>query len=848
MHHQNNCVGALIMRPRQIDITKPLPVVWLETDEVSQQAQALEGLYKSLTVSKRSTEQVKQKNAELVQSQTRIPLKVCMGEVPIPACRIVDLGKEPDPPFERGPSYIHYAEAAYDFDVTEYELDDEDMDFVEEWNERCADGTQMAESDLEVMLNTFDNQAFLLRDKKAVGKLEDKLNVEAMPGVSSNGEEGSGLVVLTEEAMEKLQEFARAEGVDEGLLEYLSMPVEEEAACAICKQAQRVKRKDAGQEGDSTLGASEQEAGSSTAEENEMPSTVRTRQQPGRQYLSDSGDGLAGSLAYRNPERLLRCNKCNKYAHIRCYLPTWIPASDDDPWLCDYCDDVSSDLSASKSTRCELCHFDEGLLKRVYNSSHKRAHVTCGLFIPETSVGPQGIAGIEDVHPGRWGMVCKICREPGACVQCKARYCRAAYHPMCAHDEDLFMNCRSGTVYCPKHSAEKRARDEAGVRVNGTFTNSKRKKVDMELLVITPMVKEHSLEKLAHMPAPALEAAFGYWFRKRQRKGSAIVPRLALMQQEATEREATKRRRGKKVRLEDQEWVDRLVLLRQDLERGRILMDMVRRREMAKREWTAASKEIFELYIAHEEQYWGADSPKKRSRGRPRKDESPLLEPRPDPSFAEGMHHLWEFEPKPLPIEEVEILFPPGRLARPKKAPSTTVCGNGRVRVLERDPDGRFRGSGSSKKSHKKKTPRRPPTGRPVGRPRKYPLPEPIPPPVVSEMETKAVDAAPVVPLRVVSEDVEVDVTNVDSDAENSDVDIDGGIDDDTALPPINGNQLFDRSPQLTHGMHLSNGEVTQSMHSGPGEEEGGDEDYLGKRKSSRLNGVPLPALKKRRG
>lgn len=96
------------MRPRQIDITKPLPVVWLKTDEVSQQAQALEGLYKSLTVSKRSTEQVKQKNAELVQSQTRIPLKVCMGEVPIPACRIVDQGKEPDPPFERGPSYIHF--------------------------------------------------------------------------------------------------------------------------------------------------------------------------------------------------------------------------------------------------------------------------------------------------------------------------------------------------------------------------------------------------------------------------------------------------------------------------------------------------------------------------------------------------------------------------------------------------------------------------------------------------------------------------------------------------------------------------------------------------------------------
>jgi len=840
------------MRPRQIDITKPLPVVWLKTDEVDHQAQALEGLYKSLTVSKRSTEQVKQKNAELVKSQTRMHLKDRIGEVPIPACRIVDQGPEPDPPFDRGQSYIHYLEAPYDFDMPEYELDDDDFEFIESWNESCVQqgrhDDQMSETELEVMINTFDNQAYIHRNKTGIKRLEDKLKAEALPGVSSGGEDGNGLVVLTDEAMEKLQEFARAEGVDEVLLEYLSMPVEEEAVCAVCRQAHRVKKRDpvTGEDIDASPppGGRGEEKGVGDA----SPTPARTRQQQGRHMVLDGMEEYDpnGPLPYRNPDKLLYCSGCGKYAHVRCYLPSWLPLMDDDEWLCDYCDDVSSDLTASKSSKCELCPFDGGLLKRVQGSNKKRAHAICALFLPETSLLPTGVVGIGDVHPGRWDMVCRICHERGACVQCKARYCRAAYHPMCAHDEGLFMNCKTGTVFCPKHSAEKRAREKAGAGAGGGMA-SKRKMVDMQLLVISTTVKEHSLPKLSAMALAAVEEAFGYWFRKRQKKGSAVVPRLALMQQEAQERDATKPRRGKKVRLEDQEWVDRLVQLRQDLERGRTLLDMLRKRETTKREWTQTSKEIFELYIEHEEQFWGQKSPKKRGRGRPRKDSPPRVKVSSNPNFTAGMHHLWQYVPRPLPRSQLESLFPPNpspprkRVGRPRKHPlpqAASYYGNGRARVLERDADGRFKMNGAAKRSHKRKEPaRRTKTGRPVGRPRKHPLP---PPPEEEEEEREATGAmeeseterknetreregAGVVEAEEDPEDVVVDVTNLESGDENSDVDIEGSDSDDHPMADADD----------------------------CAEEESGDEGAaggrLGKRKSARLSGVSLPDLKKRR-
>ncbi|KAL2444529.1 Bromodomain-containing protein-like protein [Exophiala dermatitidis] len=160
-----------------------------------------------------------------------------------------------------------------------------------------------------------------------------------------------------------------------------------------------------------------------------------------------------------NANAIVFCDGCDLAVHQECYGVPYIPEGQ---WLCRKCQ-----LVGNSRPSCIFCPNEGGAFKQTNNS--KWAHLFCATWIPEVSIGNpslmEPITDVEKVPPGRWKLVCYICKqEMGACIQCSDGRCYEAFHLTCARQAGLYLRMKTGggqntlmdksqlRAYCHKHT------------------------------------------------------------------------------------------------------------------------------------------------------------------------------------------------------------------------------------------------------------------------------------------------------------------------------------------------------------------------------------------------------------
>ncbi|XP_049941218.1 peregrin isoform X1 [Schistocerca serialis cubense] len=335
----------------------------------------------------------------------------------------------------------------------------------------------------------------------------------------------------------------------------------------------------------------------------------------------------------QNSNVILFCDMCNLAVHQDCYGVPYIPEGQ---WLCRRCLQ-----SPSRAVDCVLCPNNGGAFKQT-DRGHW-AHVVCALWIPEVrfanTVFLEPIDSIETIPPARWKLTCYICKQRGvgACIQCHKTNCYAAFHVTCAQQAGLFMkmdtvrDSNTGaiepgpvlvqkTAYCDAHTPAEaeRPRSQAasstpqstngggsGGASGGGGTggggdddeNQKMKKARRMLakkrssvpVISIPTIPPERIQEIASLvnipkKNQLIQRLIAYWTLKRQYRNG--VPLLRRLQSSHLARRDDPRPLQEVVS-DAGELYRQLKFwqcLRQDLERARLLCELVRKREKLKKE------------------------------------------------------------------------------------------------------------------------------------------------------------------------------------------------------------------------------------------------------------------------
>lgn len=305
----------------------------------------------------------------------------------------------------------------------------------------------------------------------------------------------------------------------------------------------------------------------------------------------------------QNTNQILFCDMCNLAVHQDCYGVPYIPEGQ---WLCRRCLQ-----SPSKPVECKLCPNSGGAFKQTDTSEW--AHVVCALWIPEVrfanTVFLEPIDSIDCIPPARWKLVCYICKQKtGACIQCNKNYCYSAFHVTCAQYAGLVM--RMDTVksndpnhqmmvqkmaFCDQHTpsnygAEKspieneKAREECRNKMKLARKLLAKKRSSAPIILI-PMIPSDRVQEISNLVTMQKKSQFiqrlvAYWTLKRQfRNGVPLLRRLQTAQAGASSRNGLE---GSPDARELYKQLKYWQHLRQDLERARLLCELVRKREKLK--------------------------------------------------------------------------------------------------------------------------------------------------------------------------------------------------------------------------------------------------------------------------
>ncbi|KAJ8395121.1 hypothetical protein AAFF_G00035770 [Aldrovandia affinis] len=320
-----------------------------------------------------------------------------------------------------------------------------------------------------------------------------------------------------------------------------------------------------------------------------------------------------------NSNVILFCDICNLAVHQECYGVPYIPEGQ---WLCRCCLQ-----SPSRPVDCVLCPNRGGAFKQT--SDGRWAHVVCAIWIPEK---------------GR-----------GASIQCHKANCYTAFHVTCAQRAGLFMKIDpvretnvngttfsvKKTAFCDAHSPPGSGagagsdEDETAGRVVGggrsnrgssAYTQSpavqphrrgskkgskllkKRVKKSLEVasrraampLVTVPQIPTHRLNKickgvLVQKKNQFMQRLHNYWLLKRQsRNGVPLIRRLhSHLQAQRSSEQTEPDEKVCAVREELKYWQK----LRHDLERARLLVELIRKREKLKREQVKVHQAALEMQL-----------------------------------------------------------------------------------------------------------------------------------------------------------------------------------------------------------------------------------------------------------
>uniref|UniRef100_A0A3B3T0F7 Bromodomain containing 1 n=1 Tax=Paramormyrops kingsleyae TaxID=1676925 RepID=A0A3B3T0F7_9TELE len=326
----------------------------------------------------------------------------------------------------------------------------------------------------------------------------------------------------------------------------------------------------------------------------------------------------------QNSNVILFCDMCNMAVHQECYGVPYVPEGQ---WLCRLCMQ-----SPSQPVDCILCPNKGGALKKT--DDDRWGHVVCALWVPEVgfsdTVFIEPIDGVKNIPPARWKLTCYLCKEKGvgACIQCHRANCYMAFHVSCAQKAGLYMKMEpvkgaesdggtatftvKKTAYCEAHTPSgcvrrpltiyedcktknglcRESRMAGSVRLKGTQKKKKTKKSPPKPTAAVPALSVPSIspqrlntilnQVSIQKKKVFVERVLSYWMLKRQsRNGLPLLRRLLSGPQAQKAVQPRETERGNQVLKEQlKDWHR----LRHDLERARLLLELIRKREKLKRE------------------------------------------------------------------------------------------------------------------------------------------------------------------------------------------------------------------------------------------------------------------------
>lgn len=333
--------------------------------------------------------------------------------------------------------------------------------------------------------------------------------------------------------------------------------------------------------------------------------------------------------------QIIFCDMCDLPVHQECYGVPYLP---EDQWLCRRCRQ-----SPSEGVDCVLCPNRGGAFKQT--DDNRWAHVVCALWITEVSfanaVFLEPIDNISQIPTARWNLTCYICKQKrvGACIQCCQSNCFTSFHVTCAQLAGLCMRISnhrySGDngpfidvikeAYCDAHGApenKKKKRAKYSIPDYETVTEneqiqsknyykkrsgnqrnsvSRARKILAEKRtydsnpVFEPRLRADKIAEISHLinekgkksarlqkfREDIMRHVQDYWLkRRRDRKGVPLLRRLQVSFGGSLP--------VIKLDLDEQKYTQ----LRYDLEKARLLIGDVKKRELLKKRLLKISQEI----------------------------------------------------------------------------------------------------------------------------------------------------------------------------------------------------------------------------------------------------------------
>ncbi|XP_076469577.1 peregrin-like isoform X2 [Babylonia areolata] len=316
----------------------------------------------------------------------------------------------------------------------------------------------------------------------------------------------------------------------------------------------------------------------------------------------------------QNSNVILFCDMCNLAVHQECYGVPYIPEGQ---WLCRRCLQ-----SPSRAVDCVLCPNKGGAFKQTDDG--RWAHVVCALWVPEVgfanTVFLEPVDSLQRIPPARKKLTCYICKQrgSGACIQCHKTNCYTAFHVTCAQQAGLFMKIQairegpnggvSGvtkTAFCDVHMSpnsewtpmladddspnnsisakEAKAKSRMKMRKARKILAEKRNAVPVVSIPIIPQERLSKISSLVSLTRKDqfLKRLLSYWTLKRQsRFGVPLLRRLQSNHMNRNREHLKNDKQSNALREQLKYWQR----LRQDLEKARLLVELIRKREKIKRE------------------------------------------------------------------------------------------------------------------------------------------------------------------------------------------------------------------------------------------------------------------------
>ncbi|XP_032348412.1 bromodomain-containing protein 1 isoform X4 [Camelus ferus] len=371
----------------------------------------------------------------------------------------------------------------------------------------------------------------------------------------------------------------------------------------------------------------------------EKASHCEKQKQGGQQCLIDEDAVCCVCMdgECQNSNAILFCDMCNLAVHQECYGVPYIPEGQ---WLCRHCLQ-----SRARPADCVLCPNKGGAFKKT--DDDRWGHVVCALWIPEVgfanTVFIEPIDGVRNIPAARWKLTCYLCKQKGvgACIQCHKANCYTAFHVTCAQRAGLYMKMEPvrelaggaatfsvrKTAYCDAHTPPGCTRRPLNIygdvetkngvcRKEGSLktvrstskVRKKAKKAKKALRepcaalppVCAPYIPPQRLNRIANQVAiqrkkQFVERAHSYWLLKRlSRNGAPLLRRLQSSLQ--SHRSSQQRENDEEIQAA-KEKLKYWQRLRHDLERARLLIELLRKREKLKREQVKVEQMALELRL-----------------------------------------------------------------------------------------------------------------------------------------------------------------------------------------------------------------------------------------------------------